>query len=605
MAAVSFNSIKGSELLSVSIFLSLFMAGAPTFAQYTVDTYQDGEDVNLEDGVCATIDGDCSLRAALQQAGVDSLVVEISLPSGIYAWNLGQLLIESGDITVNGGGTRTTIVDAFGGQRFFEIDGNNTLVTLRDFELRNGFSANQSGGAIETDGDLLTLERMCFRDCVTEDAFGGAIHNREDLEIQSSVFINCKAYGNDGANGGGGGGGSLGAGGAICCWSGTELWVENSTFVGCEAHGGNGGAPGGGGQGGDGGDGIGSFGGGGDGGDITSSTWGGNYPDAGTGGFGGGGGGGGIYTTWWNPSGGDASAGLGIGGAGGDGTVNAAGSGGGGGGLGGAIFMRSGQATLSHCTISENGAYGGAAGAAAVNQGEPGQGKGGGIGCFDGTLTLDNCIISGNVGGDAGGNEDLYHFSGESIQASVGNNIIGAVDVDITFAGGVMGNMIGVDPVLLPFGDYGGPTDAFMISACEPLSPAIDAGAALGITEDQRGKPRDLMSDIGSTEWTLSDGVFKSCPGCSCSLAHNYSPQVTHDDGSCIILGCIDSSAVNYLISANSPIPCIYNAPGCVWDTSEWEWDCSEFCDADINQDGLVNVPDLLILLGQFAGGCE
>lgn len=28
------------------------------------------------------------------------------------------------------------------------------------------------------------------------------------------------------------------------------------------------------------------------------------------------------------------------------------------------------------------------------------------------------------------------------------------------------------------------------------------------------------------------------------------------------------------------------------------------FCASDINQDGIVSVPDLLILLGEFAGGC-
>ena len=223
MGVFSFNSMKGRELLSISIFLSLFMAGAPTFAQYTVDTFLDGVDANLEDGVCETIDGNCSLRAALQQAAVDSLVVEISLPSGIYAWNLGQLLIESGDITISGAGARTTIVDAGGGQRFWEFDGNNTLITIRDLELRNGLSTNDPGGAFHTDADLVTVERVCFRNCVTQDAFGGAIHNREDLEVYACSFIDCKAFGNDGQDGGGGGGGGLGAGGAISVWSGSSM----------------------------------------------------------------------------------------------------------------------------------------------------------------------------------------------------------------------------------------------------------------------------------------------------------------------------------------------------------------------------------------------
>lgn len=490
----------------------------------------DGSDSNPGDGNCATAGGDCTLRAAMQEAAASAVPEEVILPEGTYAWNLGQLLIESGDITISGAGARTTIVDAGGGQRFFEFDGNATLVTIRDVEFQNGFDGNDPGGAIETDADLLLLERVVFRNCVTQDGFGGAIHNREDLEVRACSFIDCKAFGNDGASGGGGGGGSLAGGGAISSWSQTSTWLENCTFTGCEARGGDGGAGGGGGSGGDGGGGIGSFGGGGDGGDITSSTWGGNNPDAGNASFGGGGGGGGILTSWWNSSPGDASNGLVLGGNGGNGTLNVAGGGGGGGALGGAFFMRGGDATVLHCTMHGNGAFGGEGGASVGNAGESGMGKGGGIGCFNGTVTMDNSIIYGNSI-DAGGVEDLYHYSGDEILATVGHNILGVVDVDITFGAAVVGNQIGVDPVLLAYGDYGGPTDAFMISACEPLSPAIDAGAALGITEDQRGEPRDASPDIGAIEGPapvellpLSEVV---CPGESAELTLTWPNAVT------------------------------------------------------------------------------
>ena len=517
--------------------LFLLLNAAPMAAQYTVDSFLDGQDANPADGICATLGGDCTLRAAMQQAEADNVPTVITLPEGTYTWSLGELAIDQGDITVNGGGTRTTIVDAQGGQRFWEFDGNNTLVTIRDLELRNGLSTNDPGGAFHTDADLVTVERVCFRNCVTQDAFGGAIHNREDLEVYACSFIDCKAFGNDGQNGGGGGGGGLGAGGAISVWSGSSAIIENSTFTGCEAHGGDGGNAGGAGGGGNGGNGIGSFGNGGDGGDITSSTWGVNNPDAGGGGFGGGGGGGGVLTSWWNPGGGDASNGLGIGGNGGDGTVNSAGSGGGGGGLGGAVFMRSGELTMLHCTVSGNGAFGGQPGTALGNQGSAGEGRGGGIGCYDGTVTLDNCILYGNAGGTASGDEDLYHFTGDPIMASAGSNIIGVVDAGVTFDAAVTGNQIGVDPVLLAFGDYGGPTDVFMVSACEPLSPAIGAAATLGVTMDQRGEPRDAAPDIGAVEGpvpvTVAPLVGQVCPGESIELTLTWpGGETTWPDGS-------------------------------------------------------------------------
>ncbi len=515
--------------LTAALFTAV--CALPASAQFTVNATFDGTDANPGDGNCATAGGDCTLRAALQEAEVSGVATEVILPEGTYSWDLGQLLLDEGDITISGAGARTTIVDAGGGQRFFEFDGNATLVTIRDVEFRNGFDANDPGGAIETDADLLLLERVVFRNCVTENGFGGAIHNREDIEVRASSFIDCKAFGNNGASGGGGGGGALAGGGAISSWSQTGTWLENCTFVGCEAHGGNGGNGGGGGSGGDGGNGIGTFGGGGDGGDITSSTWGGNNPDAGSASFGGGGGGGGILTSWWNTSPGDASNGLALGGDGGNGTLNVAGGGGGGGAMGGAFFLRSGDVTVLHCTMSGNGAFGGNGGTSPGNAGEPGLGKGGAIGCFDGNVTLDNTILHGNVGGDAGGNEDLYHYSGDEILATVGHNIIGVVDADVVFAAAVIGNQIGVDPILLGFGDYGGPTDAFMISACEPLSPAIDGGALLGIAEDQRGEPRDATPDIGAIEGPapvdllpLSEVV---CPGEAVELTLTWPDALT------------------------------------------------------------------------------
>ena len=497
----------------------------PLSAQYVVDSVQDGTDIDPGDGICATATGVCTFRAALQEASAIGVPATIDLPEGTHNWVLGELLLEEGDITVNGAGARTTFVDAAGMSRFMELDGSATYVRFRDMEFRNGFDSNDPGGAIESDAELLLVENVVFRDCVTDDAFGGAIHNRENLEVYSSAFINCIANGNDGGNGGGGGGGSLAGGGGICSWSGTSAVLENTTFIGCMAEGGRGGNAGAGGNGGNGGNGIGSFGGGGDGGDVSTNP--GNV-NATTAGFGGGGGGGGIDTngSGWlntNPVAGDGSNGLAVGGNGGDASTITAGAGGGGGALGGAVFLRNGTLTVRHCTMSGNSAFGGEAGTGG-QPGEPGEGRGGAIGCYDGTVTMDNTILYGNVGGTAGGNEDFYHYQMEEIAASTdvieavaGHNIIGVTASGTEFNAAMTGNQLGVDPVLLPFGDYGGPTDAFMISACDPLSPALDAGASIGVTEDQRGELRDATPDIGAIEGpapvVLDPVADQVCPG--------------------------------------------------------------------------------------------
>jgi uncharacterized protein (TIGR02145 family) len=56
---------------------------------------------------------------------------------------------------------------------------------------------------------------------------------------------------------------------------------------------------------------------------------------------------------------------------------------------------------------------------------------------------------------------------------------------------------------------------------------------------------------------------------------------------------------------ANVAAACIDGPPGCVWDAVAEQWDCSEFCAGDIDQDGLVAIPDLLLLLTDLAGGCS
>ena len=101
-----------------------------------------------------------------------------------------------------------------------------------------------------------------------------------------------------------------------------------------------------------------------------------------------------------------------------------------------------------------------------------------------------------------------------------------------------------------------------------------------------------------------SDCGSQIITGCTFQGALNFDSAASFDDGSCQIEGCMDPEALNFVPFANVTATCIYDAPGCFWDPVVGDWDCSEFCPSDINQDGLVGVPDLLILLGEFAGGC-
>jgi predicted outer membrane repeat protein len=174
---------------------------------------------------------------------------------------------------------------------------------------------------------------------------------------------------------------------------------------------------------------------------------------------------------------------------------------------GGAIY--GGTVNLTNCTITGNTAegttYGGGgifATSAAItncsvaNNSAP-NANGGGIDTVSGSLTATNSILAGNTavsGPDCSGS--LISNDYNLIQNTSGCTITGATTHNIT----------GVDPLLGPLQNNGGPT---MTRALLAGSPAIDAGdPATPLTTDQRGLPRPkdgngdgvAVSDIGAFE---------------------------------------------------------------------------------------------------------
>ncbi len=85
-------------------------------------------------------------------------------------------------------------------------------------------------------------------------------------------------------------------------------------------------------------------------------------------------------------------------------------------------------------------------------------------------------------------------------------------------------------------------------------------------------------------------------PGCMYPLASNYLPYATSDNGSCVFFGCTDPDAADFNPFAN--IDDGSCGDGC--DPTD-----DDGCSTDANNDGAVNVTDLLMLLGEFGLECE
>ncbi len=186
-------------LLTLAALLALFAQGEPSYAA-TITVNTTADELNS--------DGDCSLREAIQAANTDAAVDvctagsgadTIDLPAGTYTLGIaaqgedanttGDLDITA-DLTVNGAGAATTIVDGNALDRVFDIPPRGAIggatVTISGLIIQNGSLASSAGGGIRNTGTL-TLNSSTVSGNTA--GFGGGIYNRGDgtLELNTST----------------------------------------------------------------------------------------------------------------------------------------------------------------------------------------------------------------------------------------------------------------------------------------------------------------------------------------------------------------------------------------------------------------------------------
>ncbi len=351
--------------------------------------------------------------------------------------------------------------------------GSSGVVTLTHLTIVSGTANTEAGGyeggGIRNTGRLILLDSTLSGNSATN--YGGGIYNSGTLTMSDSIFSSNSAFG----------------GGSVCNISG-RLTILNSTFSSNSA-----------------------FSGGGiynesgllalQNGTLTSNSA--NY-------------GGGIHN---------------------NGTLtmqNSTLSGNSGSDSGGGIY-NGGTLTVQNSTLSGNSAYNGGGiengGTLTIQNstlsgnsvGNTTDNYGGGIYNY-GLLTLQNTTLSGNWGGIGGGIENGGTLNlrntlianspsggdcrivGGSIAANDHNLMQSTLVTDTCgLSNGAGGSLIGVDPLLGPLADNGGPSagQATWTHALLPGSPALDAGNnATCLSTDQRGVPRPqgAACDIGAYE---------------------------------------------------------------------------------------------------------
>jgi CSLREA domain-containing protein len=193
--------------LSAIISIASFSASA---VEFVVDSQSDTVDIANGDGVCATADNNCSLRAAIQEANALAGADTITVSPGIYKLAItgnaedsaatGDLDITS-VIAINGAGADQVFIDGMGIDRVFDIIYNNSLsilgdATINGVTIRNGITANSGfGGGIRSRGVLVLNDSNVDRNNsipggagIHAAFYGYPINGR--LEINRSVISN-------------------------------------------------------------------------------------------------------------------------------------------------------------------------------------------------------------------------------------------------------------------------------------------------------------------------------------------------------------------------------------------------------------------------------
>ncbi len=238
------RSVHSGGLLGV--LAALLLSGGGTLAHaaiFTANSPADAVDANPGNGVCADSAGNCTVRAAIMEANAVVGADTITVPAGTYVLTIlggsedaaatGDLDITA-DLTINGAGAGTTIIDGAALDRVLHVLAGT--VTISGVTVQKGSAADGGGilnaGALTLNSSTVSGNTMAVR--------GGGIFNAGTLALNNStVSVNASSFEGGGIFNGGTltltnstvSGNSAGNGGGISNLGGT-LTLTNSTVTG-------------------------------------------------------------------------------------------------------------------------------------------------------------------------------------------------------------------------------------------------------------------------------------------------------------------------------------------------------------------------------------
>lgn len=181
------QSLTARSLKTIALMV-LLVVSQPLFAfTFDVDSAADAVDANPGDGRCQTAGGNCTLRAAIQEANAWLGADAIRLPAGNYFITIdganeddaatGDLDIKD-DLTITGAANNTTVIDGSNKDRVFDVVAVVNF-TLKNVTVTHGSVSNshigagiKSVGALVLDDDIITSNN-------NGDSGGGGVANEQ------------------------------------------------------------------------------------------------------------------------------------------------------------------------------------------------------------------------------------------------------------------------------------------------------------------------------------------------------------------------------------------------------------------------------------------
>jgi CSLREA domain-containing protein len=154
-------------------------------ATHVVDSFLDEPDGDLADDVCSTSSGDCTLRAAIEQANARDQGDTVLLPAsgGVYTLTLGSSLVVTTPLTIRTAQpAAATIIDGNGNGPVLDVSA--PAVTVSGVMIRNG-----QGGVVNQDASQLTL----INSTIADNTISGLLNGNGTLTL-----INSTVSGNSG-----------------------------------------------------------------------------------------------------------------------------------------------------------------------------------------------------------------------------------------------------------------------------------------------------------------------------------------------------------------------------------------------------------------------